>query len=52
MVDVGFIFTKSVFLSEFHNLLIVLLPIQAFVQKSIFYPDYLDVYGLRKIEYI
>lgn len=36
MVDVGFIFIKSVFLSEFHNLLIVLLPIQAFVQKSIF----------------
>ena len=47
MADVGFTFIKCVFLSEFRNLLIFLLPIHPFVQESIFYHDYLELYGIK-----
>ena len=47
MADVGFTFIKCVFLSEFHNLLIFLLPIHCLVQESIFYHDYLELYGFK-----
>ena len=47
IADVGFTFIECVFLSEFHNLLIFLLPIHPFVQESIFYHDYIEICGFK-----
>ena len=50
IADVGFTFIECVFLSEFHNLLIFLLPIHPFVQESFFfYHDYLELCRFKGI---